>query len=77
MFDAWKNEGFGCIIELIESQYINISTYKPLLGSSFMNLPIELRNPRKGLINPKNEELKESSKIAKKLDYDGIEFSVK
>ena len=40
------------------SQYINISTYRPLLGSSYMNLPIELRNPRKGLINIKNKDQK-------------------
>ena len=44
--------------ELIESQYINISTYRPLAGSSFMNLPVELRNPRKGLINIKNKDQK-------------------
>ena len=34
MIDAWINEGSGWIVESIESQYINISTYKPLLGSS-------------------------------------------
>ena len=56
MIDAWINEGFGWIVESIESQYINISTYRPLLGSSYMNLPIELRNPRKGLINIKNKD---------------------
>ena len=30
----WINEGFGWIIELTESQYINISTYRPLSESS-------------------------------------------
>ena len=49
--DCWINQGSGWIIESIESQYINISTYKPLLGSSYTDLPIELRSPRKGLIN--------------------------
>ena len=39
--DAWINEGSGWIVELIESQYINISTYKPLVGSSYIDLPIE------------------------------------
>ena len=34
--DAWINRGSGRIIELIESQYINISTYRPLAGSSFI-----------------------------------------
>ena len=31
--DVWINNVSGSIIELIESQYINISTYRPLLGS--------------------------------------------
>ena len=49
--DAWINEGSGWIIESIESQYINITTYRPLAGSSYIDLPIELRGPRKRLIN--------------------------
>ena len=48
--------GSGWIIELIQSQYINISTYRPLSGSSYIDLPIELKNPRKGQINIKNED---------------------
>ena len=32
--DNWINEVSGCIVELIESQYINISIYRPLSGSS-------------------------------------------
>ena len=56
--DAWINEGSGWIVESIESQYINISTYKPLVGSSYIDLPIELSNPRKGLINIKNNDQK-------------------
>ena len=55
MIDAWINEGSGWIAESVESQYINISTYRPLSGSSYMNLPIELRNPRKGIINIKKK----------------------
>ena len=51
--DAWINKGSGWIIELIESQYI-ISTYRPLAGSSYIDLPIELKHPRKGLINIKS-----------------------
>ena len=38
--DAWINRGSGWITESIESQYINISTYKPLVGSSYTDLPI-------------------------------------
>ena len=58
MIDVWINNGSGWIIELIESQYINISTYRPLSGSSYMDLPVELRSPRKGLINIKNKDQK-------------------
>ena len=58
MTDAWINEGSGWIDESIESQYINISTYRPLLGGSYMNLPIDLKNPRKGLINIKHKDQK-------------------
>ena len=49
--DCWINEGSGWIIESIESQYVNISTYRPLLGNSYIELPIELKNPKKGLNN--------------------------
>ena len=58
MIDNWINEGSGWIIELIESQYINISTYRPLVGSSYIDLPIELKHPKKGLINIKNNDQK-------------------
>ena len=58
MIDTWINEGSIWIVELIESQYINISTYMPLSGSSYMNLPVRLRSPKKGLINIKNKDQK-------------------
>ena len=47
MIDNWINEGSGWMIESIESQYINISTYRPLSGSSYIDLPAELKNPKK------------------------------
>ena len=34
--DACINRGSGWIIELVESQYITISTYRPLAGSSYI-----------------------------------------
>ena len=58
MIDVWINNGSGWIIELTESQYINISTYRPLSGSSYVDLPVELRSPKKGLINIKNKDEK-------------------
>ena len=56
--DNWINEGSGWIVELIESQYINISTYRPLSGRSYVELPAELRSPKKGLLNIKNKDQK-------------------
>ena len=56
--DAWINKESGWIIESIESQYTNISTHRPLLKSSYLDFPIELKHPRKGLINMKNNDQK-------------------
>ena len=58
MTDVWINNGSGWNVESIESQYINISTYRPLAGSSYMDLPVELKSPRKRLINIKNKNEK-------------------
>ena len=56
IIDVWINK--GRIVESIESQYINISTYRPLSGSSYMSLPIELKISRKARINIKNKDQK-------------------
>ena len=40
----------------MESQYINVSTYRPLLGSSYVKLPAKLRSLKRGLINIKNND---------------------
>ena len=57
-FDNWINEGPNWIVESIESQHITISTYRPLSGGSYMKLPVELRSPRKALINIKRKDQK-------------------
>ena len=57
MIDVWINNGSGWNVESIESQYINISTYRPLSGSSYISLPAELRSPKKGLINIKRPKM--------------------
>ena len=46
-------KGSGWIVESIESQSINSTTYKPLVGSPYIDLRTELCSPRKGLINIK------------------------
>ena len=54
----WINEGSGWIVELIESQYGKISSYRPLSRSSYLQLPVELRSSKKGLINITNNDQK-------------------
>ena len=56
VIDKWVSEGSGWVIDRIASHYINVTTYKPLHGSSYIELPTELRNPKKGLINIKNKD---------------------
>ena len=56
MIEEWVSEGSGWAINHIDSHYINVTLYKPLNGSSYMALPTELRNPKKGLINIKNKD---------------------
>ena len=46
MTDNWINEGAGWIVELNESQYINISTYRPLSRNFYMGVPVELKSLR-------------------------------
>ena len=56
VIDKWVSESSGWAINHIDSHYINVTTYKPLHGSSYIELPTELRNPKKGLINIKNKD---------------------
>ena len=45
--DNWIKEGSDWIVELIKSPYINISTYRPLPGSSYLKLPTELESQKR------------------------------
>ena len=56
--DKWVSEGSGWVIDRIDNHYINVTLHKPLNGSSYIELPTELRNPKKGLINIKNKDAK-------------------
>ena len=46
--DNWINEGSG-LIEEIYNQYLNVSSYSPLIGSTYIKLPNELKHPKKVL----------------------------
>ena len=56
--DKWINEGSGWIVESIEAEYVNISVYSPLSGSTYIELPNKLKQSTKGLINIKNNDNK-------------------
>ena len=56
VINKWVSEGSGWVIDRIDSHYINVTTYTPLHGSSYIELPTELRNPKKGLIKIKNND---------------------
>ena len=54
--DTWISEGFSWTIKSMDSHYINIVRYNPLKGSSYIQLPSELRNSAIGLFNLKNND---------------------
>ena len=56
--DNWINEGSGWVIKEIRNQYLNVSSYSPLIGNTYIELPNELKHSRKGLINIKNDDNK-------------------
>ena len=56
VIDKWISEGSGWVIDSINNHYINVTTYKPLNGSSYIELLIELQNSAKGLIDIKNKD---------------------
>ena len=58
LIDVWINEGSDWNVESIKSQYINIFAYRPLAEGSYISSPVELKNPRKGLIKIKKKAQK-------------------
>ena len=42
----------------MEGLYLNVSSYSPLIGSTYIELPDELKNSRRGLINIQNDDNK-------------------
>ena len=53
---VWISEGSGWTVESVDNHYINVVKYEPMKGSSYIELPQELRHSSKGLINIKNED---------------------
>ena len=52
----WISEGSGWIVESVNGHYLNIVKYEPISASSYIELPTELKNNMKGLINIKDED---------------------
>ena len=52
----WISEGSGWTIESVDNHYLNIVQYEPMKGSSYIELPQELKHHKKGLINMKNND---------------------
>ena len=52
--ENWISHGSGWNVEETISQYLNISSYKSLSGSTYCKLPKELSNLMKGLIKIQN-----------------------
>ena len=53
--DKWVSEGSGCVIDRIDNHYINVTLYKPLNGSSYIELPTELRKPKERINQHKEQ----------------------
>ena len=54
--DIWVSDGSGWTMNKIDSNYVNIVVYQPLNGSSYIELPTELGNSKKELINIRNKD---------------------
>ena len=48
--------GSNWIVESVENHYLNVVKYEPIKGSSYIELPEELKHHLKGLINLKNKD---------------------
>ena len=48
--EAWSERGSGWIMDKILEAFINLATYQPLRGGSYMVLPTKLKN-KKAILN--------------------------
>ena len=54
--DVWISEGSGWTIKSVDQHLIYFAKYKPLKGSSYVELLKELQHSRKGFINIQNKD---------------------
>ena len=53
--EVWISEGSGWTIDRVDNNYINVVNYKLLKGSSYIELPEELKSSAKGLVTIKTK----------------------
>ena len=58
MINIQSNKGSGWVIESVDMEYVDISTFIPLSGSAYAELSRRLRNSMKGMISIKNNNNK-------------------
>ena len=74
--ENWISHGSGWIVHDILSQYLNISSYLPLSGSTYCKLLKELQHNKKGSINIQNNDNKCFLwYYVRHLNCDGIKLS--
>ena len=72
----WISNGGGWIVEEIINQYLNVSSYLSLSGSTCIKLHAELQHPMKGLINIKDNDNKCFMWYhVRHLNLDGVKLS--
>ena len=50
---VWISDGSGWTVQSVDTHYLNVVKCQPIRGSPYIQLPAELRNSAKGLINIK------------------------
>ena len=90
IISIWSSEGSGWTVKSVNNHYLNIAKYNPIKGTSYVKLPIELKNSNEDdecfrwchirYLNPQDKDPQRIKKTDKnminKLDYSGIEFPV-
>ena len=56
--ENWISHGSEWNVDSILNHYLNISSYKPLIGSTYCKLPKEISHSMNGLINIQNNDNK-------------------
>ena len=51
--ESWSEQGSGWEVEMIETAYVNVARYQPLLGGTFLPLPANLAKT-KAIVNVQN-----------------------